>query len=245
LTEGQEISGIVKMVKDVEVELEEPTVIMGFPGPGFVGETTTMLIQDSLKMTEIAHLESELIPPMLVVVGAGTKFPFRIYGDEGLDVLIIVDNQPIPMEHHRTIARELMDWLMERNVGEIVAMDGLPMADETLEGSVVGFSTDQLKLADLGRLGVLPLTSGAITGMNAAFLELCQDKGVAFTGLLTPTMSINATNWRGVVSIIEVLNSSVGLDVDTSSFTGIGRREPTRESAGRKKSIFDILRGKR
>jgi predicted ATP-grasp superfamily ATP-dependent carboligase len=56
LTEGQEISGIVKVVKDAEIELEEPTVITGFPGPGFVGETTTMLIQDSLKMTEIATL---------------------------------------------------------------------------------------------------------------------------------------------------------------------------------------------
>jgi len=245
LTEGQEISGIVKVVKDAEIELEEPTVITGFPGPGFVGETTTMLIQDSLKMMEIAHIESELIPPMLVVVGAGTKFPFRIYGDEGLDVLVVVDNQPIPMEHHRTIVRELMDWLIERNVGEIVAMNGLPMADETLEGSVVGYSTDQLKLADLGRLGVLPLTSGAITGMNAAFLELCQVKGVTFTGLLTPTLSINATNWPGIVSIVEVLNGSVGLGVDTSSFAGIGRREPTSESAGRKKSIFDILRGKK
>ncbi len=239
------MSGIVKVVAGAEIELEEPTVIMGFPGPGFVGETTTMLIQDSLQMTEVAHLESELIPPMLVVVGAWTKYPFRIYGDEGLDVLVVVDNQPIPMEHHRTIARELMDWLIERNVSEIVALNGLPMADETLEGSVVGYSTDQLKLADLGRFGVLPLTSGAITGMNAAFLELCQDKGVTFTGLLTPTLSINATNWLGIVSIIEVLNSSVGLDVDTSSFTGIGRREPTSESAGRKKSIFDILRGKR
>ncbi len=235
----------MKVVADAEIELEEPTVIAGFPGPGFVGETSTMLIQDSLKMTEVAHLESELIPPMLVVMGAETKFPFRIYGDEGLDVLVVVDNQPIPMEHHRTIARELMDWLIERNVSEIVAMNGLPMADETLEGSVVGYSTDQLKLADLERLGVLPLTSGAITGMNAAFLELCQDKGVTFTGLLTPTLSINATNWLGIVSIIEVLNSSVGLDVDTSSFAGIGRREPTSESAGRKKSIFDILRGKR
>lgn len=235
----------MKVVKDAEVELEEPTVITGFPGPGFVGETTTMLIQDSLKMTEVAHIESELIPPMLVVVGAETKFPFRIYGDEGLDVLVVVDNQPIPMEHHRTIARELMDWLIERNVGEIVAMDGLPMADETLEGSVVGYSTDQLKLADLGRLGVLPLTSGAITGMNAAFLEMCQDKGVTFTGLLTPTQSINATNWLGIVSIVEVLNGSVGLGVDTSSYTGMGRREPTSESASRKRSIFDILRGKR
>ena len=124
-------------------------------------------------------------------------------------------------------------------------MDGLPMADETLEGSVVGYSTDQLKLADLGRLGVLPLTSGAITGMNAAFLELCQDKGVTFTGLLTPTLSINATNWLGIISIVGVLNGSVGLGVDTSSFAGMGRREQTSDVTSRKKSIFDILRGKK
>lgn len=235
----------MKVIEETEVELDEPTVITGFPGPGFVGETATMLIQDSLKLAEVAHLESELIPPMLVVMGAETRFPFRIYCDEGLDVLVVVDNQPIPMEHHRAVARELMDWLVERGAREVVAMDGLPMADETLEGSVVGYSTDQLKLADLGRLGVLPLTSGAITGMNAALLEQCRERGITYTGLLTPTTSINATNWLGIVSIIEVLNGSVGLDVDTSSITGVGRREPTSEPPERRKSIFDILRGKR
>ncbi len=235
----------MKVVEEAEIELDEPTMIMGFPGPGFVGETTTMLIQNSLKMTEIAHLESELIPPMLVILGAGTKLPFRIYGDESLDVMIAVDNQPIPMEHHRTIARELMDWLIERNVSEIVALNGLPMADETLEGSVVGYSTDQLKIADLGRLGVRPLTSGAITGMNAAFLELCHDMDVTFTGLLAPTLSINTTNWLGIVSIVEVLNGSVGLGVDTSPFAKIEKRKQTSGATARKKNIFDILRGKK
>jgi len=243
--EGLAIGGTVKVVEDAEIELKEPTVITGFPGPGFVGETTTMFMQDSLKMTEIAHLESELIPPMLVVEGAETRFPFRIYGDEWMDVVVVVDNQPIPMEHHRTIAREIMDWLIERNVSEIVALDGLPIADETLVGSVVGYSTDQMKLADLGKWGVLPLTSGAITGMNAAFLELCKDKRITFTGLLTPTTSINSTNWSGILSVIEVLNGSVGLDIDTSSLTGMGRKASTTESAGKKKSIFDILRGRR
>ena len=238
------MSNIVKVVEEETIEIEEPTVITGFPGPGFVGETTAMLISDALKMGMLGHVESELIPPMLVVMGTKMRPPFRIHGNEELDVLVVVDNQPIPMEHHRTVIRELMDWLVQKNVKEIVAMDGLPMPDETLEGSVVGFSTDQMKLAELGRLGVLPLTSGAITGMNAAFLELCQRKGVTFTGLLAPTRRINVPNWRGITSIVDVLNSTVGFDVDVSSILrGVEQVAAAAERpVGKKRGIFDIFK---
>lgn len=234
----------MKVIEGEKIEIEEPTVITGFPGPGFVGETTAMLISDALRMRVLGHVESELIPPMLVVMGTEMRPPFRIHGNEDLNVLVVVDNQPIPMEHHRTVIRGLMDWLVQRNVKEIVATDGLPMPDETLEGSVVGFSTDQMKLAELGRLGVLPLTSGAVTGMNAAFLELCQRKGVTFTGLLAPTRRISATNWRGVTSIVDVLNSTVGLNIDVSSILrGVEQVAATAESpVGKKRGIFDIFK---
>jgi len=206
----------IEIVEEDAIDWDEPTVITGFPGPGFVGETVAMFIIDSLKMREIGHVESELIPPMLVVMGPNLRPPFRIHASENADVVVMVDNQPIPMEHHRALARRLMDWLTGKGVKEIMAVDGLPLPDETLEGRVIGYSTSRETLSRLNGYGVLPLTGGAVTGINAALLEICREWGVPWTGLLAPTRRIGSPNWRGVASIIEVLNGMLDLGVDTS-----------------------------
>ena len=91
----------IRIIEEGVIDWDEPTVITGFPGPGFVGETTAMYIIDSLQLREIGHVDSELIPPMLVVMGPSLRPPFRIHANEDADLIIIVDNQPIPMEHHR------------------------------------------------------------------------------------------------------------------------------------------------
>jgi uncharacterized protein len=236
----------VRIIEEGVIDWDEPTVITGFPGPGFVGETTAMYIVDSLQLREIGHVDSELIPPMLVVMGPSLRPPFRIHASEAADLIIIVDNQPIPMEHHRALSRKLMDWLDGKDVKEVIVLDGLPLPDETLEGRVIGFSTREEKLSELSRYGVLPLTGGAVTGMNAALLEICQERGMPWTGLLAPTRRIASPNWRGITSIIEVLNKILDLDVDASTMTksvgGSVEQAPVRTREPRKEGIFGVFR---
>jgi uncharacterized protein len=236
----------VKIIEESVIDWDDPTVITGFPGPGFVGETTAMYIIDSLKLREIGHVDSELIPPMLVVMGPSLRPPFRIHASEDADLMVIVDNQPIPMEHHRVLSRKLMDWLDGKDVKEVIVLDGLPLPDETLEGRVIGFSTREEKLSELSRYGVLPLTGGAVTGMNAALLEICQERGTPWTGLLAPTRRIGSPNWRGITSIIEVLNKILDLDVDVSTITksvgGSVEQAPVRTREPRRGGILGVLR---
>lgn len=235
----------VNVVEEGVIELDSLKVITGFPGPGFIGESATMLIVDALKMREIAHLESELIPPMLVVMGLNLRPPFRVYEKEEVNLMVVVDNQPIPMEHHRILSRKLMDWLKGKRVEEIFLLDGLPVPDETLEGRVLGFSSNQERLLELGRLGVLPLTGGAVTGMNAALLEICRERGVPWTGFLAATRNIGIPNWKGITSIIGVLNTILGINVDTATVkktVGISGELPTKADKPRKSSLFNSIR---
>lgn len=236
----------IKIIEEGVIDWDEPTVITGFPGPGFVGETASMYLVDSLKMREAGYVDSELIPPMLVVMGPSLRPPFRIHANEDADLMIIVDNQPIPMEHHRVLSRKLMDWLDGKDVKEVIVLDGLPLPDETLEGRVIGFSTREEKLSELSRYGVLPLTGGAVTGMNAALLEICQERGMPWTGLLAPTRRIGSPNWRGVTSIIEVLNRILDLDVDASTMTksvgGSVEQAPIRIREPGRGGMFGFLR---
>jgi len=236
----------VSIVEEGDVKWDRPTVITGFPGPGFIGENTAMFIVEVLKMREVGHIDSDLIPPMLVVTGQNLRPPFRIHANEEANIVIVVDNQPIPMENHRVLARSLMDWLNEKRVEEVVALDGLPLYDETLEGRVIGYSTDVGRLSKLGRYGVLPLTGGAITGMNAALLEICREWGLPWTGLLAPTRRIGRTNFKGVASIVEVLNQMFDLDIDISVLAGELKypeeRTPEKTEAPLRGGLFSALR---
>lgn len=235
----------VNIVEEGVVEWDSPRVITGFPGPGFVGESTAMLIVDALKMREIAHVESELIPPMLVVMGLDLRPPFRVYAEEEVDLMVVVDNQPIPMEHHRILSRRLMDWLKEKRVEEIFLLDGLPVPDETLEGRVIGLSSNEERLLELGRLGVLPLTGGAVTGMNAALLEICRERGVPWTGFLAPTRSIGSPNWKGITSMIEVLNMTLGISIDMAAVkktVGMSGEPTISAEKPRKGGVFNSIR---
>jgi len=236
----------INIVEKEAVEWDEPTVITGFPGPGYVGETTAMFIIDSLKLREVGHVSSEFIPPMLVVMGQNFRPPFRIHANEDGDLMIIVDNQPIPMEHHRIVSRSLMGWLNGKHVKEIVVLDGLPVPDETLEGRIIGFSINEKRLLELGRYGVMPLRGGAVTGMNAGLLEICQEQNVPWTGLLAPTTRIGSPNWRGITSIIEVLNKMLDLNIDASvirrTVSVPGERLSTKTKANGKGNLFSMFR---
>ncbi len=139
-----------------------------------------------------------------------------------------------------------MDWLDGKGVKEYVLLDGLPLPDETLEGRVVGYSSSQERLARLGQFGVLPLTGGAVTGMNAAVLEMCQERGKTWTGLLAPTRRIGAPNWRGVAAIVDVLKKMLELNVDTSSIQmgGVGTVEQAigRANGQERRGLLSSLR---
>lgn len=236
----------IKIIEEGVIDWDEPTVITGFPGPGFVGETASMYVVDSLKMREAGYVDSELIPPMLVVMGPSLRPPFRIHASEDSDLMVIVDNQPIPMEHHRALSRSLVEWLDGKGFREMIALDGLPLPDETLEGRVIGYSTRDEKLTKLSRFGVIPLTGGAITGMNAAMLEICREQGTPWTGLLAPTRRIGSPNWRGITSIIELLNKMLDLDVDASTITrsvgGPVEQAPVRSGEPGRGGILGLFR---
>jgi len=114
--------------------LDKPTLIAGFPGPGLVGSISTNYIIDKLKMRQIACIESESIAPGVIYVGGKLRHPFRLYANEKGNIYIAVCEAPIMINGMRSVMDILMKWALENDVREVIVLDGIPMRGIPKEG---------------------------------------------------------------------------------------------------------------
>jgi uncharacterized protein len=114
--------------------LDKPTLIAGFPGPGLVGSISTNYIIDNLKMRQIACIESESISPGVIYVGGKLRHPFRLYANEKGNICIAVCEAPIMINGIRLVMDILMKWSLENDVREVIVLDGIPIRGLPKEG---------------------------------------------------------------------------------------------------------------
>lgn len=114
--------------------LDKPTLIAGFPGPGLVGSISTNYIIDNLKMRQIACIESESISPGVIYVGGKLRHPFRLYANEKGNICIAVCEAPIMINGIRLVMDILMKWSLENDVREVIVLDGIPIRGIPKEG---------------------------------------------------------------------------------------------------------------
>ena len=114
--------------------LDKPTLIAGFPGPGLVGSISTNYIIDTLKMHQIACIESECIAPGVIYVGGKLRHPFRLYANEKGNVCVAVCEAPIMINGISLVMDILMRWSLENNIREVIVLDGIPLRGIPKEG---------------------------------------------------------------------------------------------------------------
>ena len=114
--------------------LDKPTLIAGFPGPGLVGSISTNYIIDTLKMHQIACIESECIAPGVIYVGGKLRHPFRLYANKEGNICVAVCEAPIMMNGISLVMDILMRWSLENNIREVIVLDGIPLRGIPKEG---------------------------------------------------------------------------------------------------------------
>ena len=131
------VSTNIREIRTSSIEiknLDKPTLIAGFPGPGLVGSISTSYIIDTLKMHQIACIESEYITPSVIYIGGKLRHPFRLYANKEGNVCVIVCEAPIMIKGIHLIMDELIRWSLENNIREVIVLDGIPLKGVPKEG---------------------------------------------------------------------------------------------------------------
>jgi len=113
--------------KEGPVKMNNPLLIAGFPGPGLIGSISTSFIIESLRMRQIACVESEFIMPGVIYVGGKLRHPFRLYANHAGTICVLVCETPILVQGIHRVLDAVMKWALDSNVTNVLVLEGMPM----------------------------------------------------------------------------------------------------------------------
>lgn len=204
----------VEIVELKEHGLKAPLVVAGFVGAGLVGSIAADHIISQLKMEEIACVKSKYIPPVAIFVEEKLRHPFRIHASKKDNLCVIICEVPLKEEGLYSISSAILDWAEKIGTREMLVLEGMPVPGLPVERKAFCV-TERGKCGLFKEKGIETLRKGIIFGVVGAILSECLTRKIAGTAILTPAMA-TIPDPEGAATLIEALNKSHGLGIDTS-----------------------------
>lgn len=162
----------------------EATMLIGLPDVGLVGLIATSYLITELKLEEIAYMDSDLLPPVVVLHKGLPNAPLRIYGNQNL--IAVISELAVPVPAIYSVMREIVDWGQAKKVKRIVSMGGIPVENRQAitELQVFGAASNQELLDMLNKKGLSVMNEGYIVGPQALSMRYSISKKVPAAAIL-------------------------------------------------------------
>jgi len=191
------------------------TMLHGLPDVGLVGLIATSHVISQLKMDEVAYVDSELLPPVVVLHEGLPYAPLRIFGDGGL--VATISEAAIPAKAVPPIMRKLVEWGQAKSVKLVVSMGGMPVQDrqDIAEPKVYGAASNLALLKTLSDRGIEILKGGFMVGPYALIMRYCAERNVPAIALLAQSF-YNYPDPEAAAAAIRELGKITGISIDVS-----------------------------
>jgi len=191
------------------------TLLFAFPDVGLVGVIAASHLINELGMTEVAYLDSNLLPPLIVLHEGLPHSTIRIFA--GQDTLLAVSEVPIPTDNIYPIMDALINWGKSKNVKMMISLSGIPIQDRQdateLKAFAAASNAEALKTAQ--EKGVEILTEGYMVGPQAVVLQRAAEAGSRALTLLAQCF-YNYPDPEAAAEVLKELSKITGLKVDVA-----------------------------
>lgn len=198
-----------------DVALDEPTLVEGLPGVGFVGKLAADHLIEQYGMVHYASLYCEGVPQVAVYQDGDSTVrpPVRLYADPERDLLVLRSDVPVSPTNAEEFAECVTEWLVD-NDATPVYLSGLPTEERDVPG-LSGIATDAAKglLEDAGIDA--PSQDGAITGPTGALLHEAERRDLGAVGLVVEADAQFPDPEAARVLLDDGIAPLVGIDVET------------------------------
>ena len=189
-------------------------MINGLPDVGLVGLLAASHIISSLKLREVGAIESDLLPPMIVLHGGLPRAPMRIFAGNGLAV--VISETVIPGALIRPLANTLVEWASGKSVRLMLSLGGMAVSnrqDIDMPKVFAALSTKAVESQLNGAAEVLE--EGYIVGAYGLLLRNCALASLPAITLLTQS-HYNYPDPEAAAVALTAVNRILGLKVDAS-----------------------------
>jgi len=190
-------------------------MLIGLPDVGLVGLIATSYLITELNLEEIAYMDSDLLPPVVVLHKGLPHALLRIYGNQNL--IAVISELAVPVPAIYPIMREIVDWGQAKKVKRIVSMGGIPVESrQTItEPQVFGAASNQESLDMLSKKGLKILNEGYIVGPQALSMRYSVSKKTAAIALLAQSF-YNYPDPEAAAMVLKEFSRIFEIKVDVS-----------------------------
>ncbi|OED30751.1 proteasome assembly chaperone family protein [Methanosphaera sp. WGK6] len=187
------------IIKEIEeVQLDNPIVLEGLPGIGFVGKIVIDQIVKQLNAVKFAELQSDFFPPQVTMKKDGLVehmknefFYIKDFGEDNQDVILLTGNsQGSDFEGQISISKLLINYFEDLNVKRIYTLGGLGTG-EMIEKSKIFIAGNNKELideiAEIENTEIRKDEGGAIIGASGLLLYYGEEKGIDAACLMGET----------------------------------------------------------
>jgi uncharacterized protein len=191
------------------------TMIIGLPDVGLVGLIATSYIISELNLKEIAYMDSDLLPPVVVLHKGLPHAPLRIYGNKNL--IAVISEMAVPAPSIYPIMRKIMEWAETKKVKRVVSMGGIPVQNrQTItEPKVFGAASSQEQIEILSKKGLQIMKEGYIVGPQALGMRYSSNKKLSVIALLAQSF-YNYPDPEAAAMVLKELAKIFEIKVDIS-----------------------------
>ncbi len=206
----------MRIVERGGVSFKNPVVVEGLPDVGLVGAISASHMVDVLGLVEVAHFESTLFPPIMVMHKGVLTDPVRILGNGKL--LVVTSEIAIPPLAIYPLANVLVDWLSEKGARLVFSLTGFPEQNrlEVDKPMVFGVGNTDQALNLLREYKIEAMSEGFIAGIYALIMKYCMVKKIPAITLMAQSFP-NYPDPGAAASVLQVLNAILGLNISVDS----------------------------
>ncbi len=208
------MSESVKIVEKKPIS-SDATMIIGLPDVGLVGLIATSYLISELNLEEIAYMDSDLFPPVIVLHEGLPHAPLRIYGNQKL--IVVISELAVPAPAIYTITREIVNWAKNKKINRIISMGGIPTENRQSinEPEVFVTASNQELLNTITNTGLKILKEGYIVGAQALSMRYSISNKLQSIAILAQSF-YNYPDPQAAAIALKVLSKISEVKIDVS-----------------------------
>ncbi len=192
-------------------------LIIGIPDVGLVGPIATSHLVREFELKEIGHLDSPVIPPVILFHKGKPHFPIRIYGGYKKNDYLVVLHSDIAIPPHEIhgLARFIVEKAREIKTSRIILLGGIavPNRMKIERPKTYAASISEDVLYEVKEKGIEILREGFVGGVYAQILKEGYKSGLKVVALLSESF-FNYPDPGAAASVLQSLSKITGHEVD-------------------------------
>jgi uncharacterized protein len=178
-----------------------------------VGVIAASHLIEELNLTEVAYMDSTLLPPLIVLHEGLPHSTIRIFGNH--NILLAVSETPVAADAIYPVIDALINWGKGKKVKMMVSLSGMPIQDrqDAKELKVFAAASSREMLKMVQDKGIEALMEGYVVGPQAIMLMRCAQMGLPATTLLAQCF-LNYPDPEAAAEVLKSLTKVTGIKVD-------------------------------